>query len=144
MKKIFYAIILIAIFLGCNGNPTSNPNDEPEIAVTIENLTGQWKWIKSVDSLNQVVDSPTTTYTRAVSITQDSIFRQYLNDTMVEHYKFCLKKTMTKYSPDSLFYMDRLDGSKWWNYVVFSLSSTTLSIGYGLQGGGKAVLSRVN
>jgi hypothetical protein len=144
MKKKFYVIILITLFLGCNENPISNPKDESEIPVTIENLTGQWSWIKSVDSLNQVVDSPTINYSRAVSITQDYIFREYRNDTLFDNYNFCLKKTMTNYSPDSLCYMDRLDNSRWFNYVVFSLSSKSLVIGYSLPGSNKKVFSRTN
>jgi hypothetical protein len=134
----------MTIFFGCNENPISDPMNESEIPVTIENLTGQWRWIKSVDSLNQVVDNPTTTYTRAVSITQDYIFREYRNDTLFDNYNFCLKKTMTNYSPDSLYYIDRLDNSKWFNYVVFSLSSNTLVIGYSLPGSSKKVFIRTN
>ena len=144
MRKKFYALILIVLFFGCNENPTSNPTEESEIPVTIENLTGQWGWIKSVDSLNQVTDNPTTTYTRAVSIAQDYIFREYRNDTLFDNYNFCLKKTMTNYSPDSLYYIDRLDNSKWFNYVVFSLTSKTLVISYSLSGNSKIVFSRTN
>lgn len=143
MKKNFYATILIVLFIGCNKNPTSSSANEPAIPVTVENLSDQWRWIQSVDSLNQIVDRPTTNNTRAILITQDSTIKEYRNDTLIFSDKFRLGKTMTAYSSDSLSFID-FATSKRFNYIIFSLTAKTLVIGIGLSNSYKDMYSRIN
>lgn len=139
-----FLVLLLALLIRCNENPVSNSTDESQIPVTIQNLSGQWEWIKSVDSLNQIVDNPNNSYKRTISITQDYYFSEYRNDTLISKYSFCIKKAMTTNSTDSLCYLDRLDNSKYFNCVIFSLTSKALVIGYALPGSSKRVFSRSN
>jgi len=143
MKKYFYTFILIVIvlFQRCNSNPTSTLADEPEIPVIMENLTGRWNWTQSVDSTDQVVDGPTSNLARAVIITQDRTFKEFRNDTLIFSDTFNLFKALTPFATDSLSIID-WDNAKYFNYIVFSLTSKTLVIGH--FGNYKSVFFRIN
>ena len=128
MKKYFYVVILIVLSQGCDSNPTSSPTDEPEIPVTMENLTGTWNWIQSIDSTNQLIDQPSSGNTRSLIITQERTFKEYRNDTLIFSDTFSLFKALTPYATDSLSIID-WDHAKYFNYIVFSLTSKNLVIG---------------
>ena len=129
MKKYFYLVILIFLFFRCNTNPTSSLSDDHVIPVRIENLTGTWNWTQSLDSTDQVVDRATSDITRSVMITQDYTFKEFRDDTLIFNDTFRLLKTVLPNATDSLCYMD-WDHSKYFNYIVYSLKSKTLVIGY--------------
>lgn len=143
MKKNFLPTILLALLIACNTDPTSSVENESAIPVTVENLTGQWRWTQSADSLNRIVDGPTASNTRTISITQDCTINEYRNDTLIFNDKFSLGKGMTGYSPDSLSFID-FATSRRFNYLIFSLTSKTLVIGIGLSNKYKDTYSRIN
>ena len=139
MKKYLYVVFLIILFQRCNLNPSSP--DESEVPVVIENLTGQWYWTQSVDSTNQVADKATSDFFRSIKISQDYTFEEFHNDTLVFDDSFRLLKTILPNAADSLSYMD-WDNSKYFNYVVYSLTSKRLVIGYSWDY--KKIFSRMN
>ena len=140
MKNLFYVSIFVGYFFGCSSDPTSSL---PESPVTIGNLTGQWNWVQSVDGTNHVVEKPTSSNTRAITIALDSTIKEYRNDTLIFIDKFRLIKAMTNFSSDSLSVID-FATSKRFNYLIFSLTSETLIIGYGLQDSFKDQYSKIN
>ncbi len=140
MKKYLYVVFLIVLFLSCNSNPTSP--DESEVPVVIENLTGQWNWTQSVDSTNQIVDEPTSDVSRSMIITQDYTCKELLNDTVILDDTFRLQKYVLTKETDSLSYMD-WEHSKYFNYVIFSLTPKRLVVGC-YTWGHKKIFSRIN
>ena len=140
MKNLFYSIIFVGYFFGCSSNPTSSLTESP---VTIGNLTGQWNWIQSVDSTNHVVEESTASNTRSITITLDSTIKEYRNDTLIFIDKFRLIKTMTTFSSDSISVIDFVT-SRRFNYLIFSLTSEALIIGYGLPGSFINQYSKIN
>jgi hypothetical protein len=140
MKKYFYFSILIFFSISCNTNPTSSEADEPEISVVINNLSGSWNWIQSVDSTDQVVDEPTLNYGRSIVITQDYMFNEFLNDTLVFSDKFNLIKTVLPNTNDTLTVMDWRT-SRRFNYIIFSLKPKNLIVGYSWSN--RSIYSRV-
>jgi hypothetical protein len=141
MKKYYFLTILIFLNISCDTTPTSIQKDESEIPVVIDNLTGTWNWIQSVDSTDQVVDAQTSNKTRSIIIAQDYTFEEYLNDTLNFKDKFNLLKTVLSNSIETLSFMDWRT-SKRFNYAIYSLKPKILIIGY--SWGYKQKYSRVN
>jgi hypothetical protein len=141
MKKYLYVVFLIFLLPDCNSELTSDFSDELEVPVVIENLIGKWNWIQSVDSTEQIVEEPTIINTMSILITQDYTFKQYNNDTLFFNDKFNLSKTVLPNTNDTLTFLDWRT-SKRFNYIVFSLKSKTLIIGY--SWGNKSIYIRIN
>lgn len=139
MKKYLYVVFLIVLIQSCDSNPTSNQSSE--VPVVIENLVGTWNWVQSMDSTDHVVDQPTSYITRSLLITQDYTFKEFRNDTLIFNDTFQLLKTLLPNATDSLSYMD-WDSSRYFNYIVYSLTSKTLIIGYSWNY--KKVFLRIN
>ena len=126
--KIFSLIsIMLVCVVSCDINPASSQTYEPEVPVIIENLAGTWDWIRSVDSIGQVVEE-SSLYNTQIIITQDFSFKQYLNGTLFLNDCFNLYKTVIQNTIDTVSVLD-WKTSKYFNYIVYSLKSNTLIIG---------------
>lgn len=141
MKTNILFVILLSLVISCDTTPTSNETNNLEVPVLIKNLTGTWNWINSIDSTDQIVDESTPNNTREIIITEDYTFREFRNDTLIFDDNFNLEKTTFQNENDTLTYLD-WSSSRRFNFVVYSLKSKNLTIGYSF--GNKYLYSRVN
>jgi len=83
MKPLISLLILVTLVFSCQKTDNCDPNSP--------SLIGSWTWIKSIGGIAGVTITPATTgKSIKINFSADSIYRMYLNDSLVIESKFRL------------------------------------------------------
>jgi hypothetical protein len=116
------AILLIfIIFLGCVSCNTENKNEE------LPQLYGKWIWIQSSGGIDGRTITPNENEpAKYLQFVKQDIIESYIGDSLISSGTFSLKKDLSIYSSDSLYFI--IDDRNSFPKVIFRLTEKTLSL----------------
>jgi hypothetical protein len=83
MKPLISILILVTLVCSCQKTDDCDPNSP--------SLIGSWTWIKSVGGIGGSTFTPAITGEKiTIKISADSIYREYLNNSLITESKFRL------------------------------------------------------
>jgi hypothetical protein len=114
MKKLFFALLMIVFFYGCEKDNSDNYSTS---------LIGKWSWIISCGGFAGC-STPESTHTRNdLVFTADSIYSAYQNDSLIHSCRFHVWQSISRETNDTI----NILGSEYGNQT-FSIKNDTLRL----------------
>lgn len=134
MKSVIRLIFVIFLgFVSCN---TENKNEE------LTQLYGKWIWIQSSGGIDGRTVTPNENEpAKYLQFVKPGIIESYIGDSLISSRTFTLKKDLSIYTSDSLYFI--IDGGSSFPKVIFRLTEKTLSLADNIYDGFNEVYNRV-
>jgi hypothetical protein len=134
MKSVIRLIFVIFLgFVSCN---TENKNEE------LPQLYGKWIWIQSSGGIDGRTVTPNENEPeKYLQFVKPGIIESYIGDSLISSRTFTLKKDLSIYTSDSLYFI--IDGGSSFPKVIFRLTEKTLSLADNIYDGFNEVYNRV-
>lgn len=134
MKAIAFVLFYFALIIsGCSNNV-----QEPELPL----LYGKWIWIQSSGGIDGRTITPNENEpAKYLQFVKPDIIESYIGDRLISSRSFNLKKDLSIYSADSLYFI--IDGVSSFPKAIFGLTEKTLSLADNVYDGFNEVYNRV-
>ncbi|MBS4035291.1 MAG: hypothetical protein KGZ85_12550 [Ignavibacterium sp.] len=133
LKPILLGLIIL-IFTSCN---TNNQNEE------LPMLYGKWIWVQSSGGIDGSTITPKENEpVKILRFVKPDKIESYIGDSLISSRSFKLKKDLSIYSADSLYFI--IDGTSSFPKAIFRLTENTLSLADNFYDGFSELYHRID
>lgn len=134
--KIFYLILFCFLLFNSGCSNDAQKTELPQ-------LYGKWIWIQSSGGMDgRTIIPDENEPAKYLQIVEPDIIESYIGDSLVSSRTFTLKKDLSIYSSDSLYFIT--DGGGSLPKAIFRLTEKTLSLADNVYDGFSELYSRID